>query len=653
MEMISKNNIKWPYFFIIAINTFFGWQILKTFLSLLVNFYRERPDISLTDVGIYAVISFSLVFAAGFLFKLGRRPLLWVILGGVGLIRMILQLNSWPSLSLAMSAVGTILWLASFILFISLLQQEKIDLFYTFFPGLLFGISLATAVHGLLGTWDMVWRSDPFITADVILIVLVQLWLISRLSGDLGQVKLSDGRKTVFYTLAVLMPFIFLQLFKFQNIAALSAVTGFSTVISLTVVLASNAAAFACVYLFKFKKVRLPLAVPAAVLLVASFWPGTGGYLYVLQIFLGNISCFWLMIIIINKAVSISLVKTPWKNTAAIGLSGLLLFIFAFIYYGSYDMNLPFDNWIIPVFLAALIGICGIVAVSLKLPRGRSLKKEDPGPVSKSLWMRTLPLLLAIALLAVPLIMMVPVKYPDDPRDGPAPQSSVRVMDYNIHQGFNIGGYQDLESIARVIEGSGAEIVALQEVSRGWVINGSADTLNWLSGRLGMEYIYMPASDAIWGNAVLSKYPLKLVKSGFLPREGAPLRRSFLLVEVEIGRGKNINILCTHLHHIEGEGMIREKQVDELLARWNGLQRTIILGDFNAEPGDAEIEKMYQAGFIDSQLELGAGDQPTWAHYEPYERIDYIWVTPGLKISDLKVPFSTASDHLPIIINVE
>ena len=68
MKTISKNNLNWSYFFAIAINTFFGWQILKAFLSLLVNFYRERPNIVLTDVAIFAVISFSLVFATGFLF---------------------------------------------------------------------------------------------------------------------------------------------------------------------------------------------------------------------------------------------------------------------------------------------------------------------------------------------------------------------------------------------------------------------------------------------------------------------------------------------------------------------------------------------------------------------------------------------------------
>ena len=48
-----------------------------------------------------------------------------------------------------------------------------------------------------------------------------------------------------------------------------------------------------------------------------------------------------------------------------------------------------------------------------------------------------------------------------------------------------------------------------------------------------MEYkLFMPASDLVWGNAILSRYPLKLVSSGFLPRMGAPLRRSYLFAEL-------------------------------------------------------------------------------------------------------------------------
>ena len=125
---------------------------------------------------------------------------------------------------------------------------------------------------------------------------------------------------------------------------------------------------------------------------------------------------------------------------------------------------------------------------------------------------------LMLSLFIVPAVLDLPSAY------SPATaiqRDSVKVMHYNIHQGFNIDGYQDLESIARVIEKNGADIVSLNEVSRGWVVNGSADLYEWLADRLDMEYkLFMPASDLVWGNAVLSRYPLKTCKQRFSAPDG-------------------------------------------------------------------------------------------------------------------------------------
>jgi endonuclease/exonuclease/phosphatase family metal-dependent hydrolase len=79
---------------------------------------------------------------------------------------------------------------------------------------------------------------------------------------------------------------------------------------------------------------------------------------------------------------------------------------------------------------------------------------------------------------------------------GPAP--AVRVLSYNLHFGFDIRGWSDLEGIARAIESSGAEVVGLQEVSRGWYVNGSTDMLAWLQRRLRMPHArFAGASDTI------------------------------------------------------------------------------------------------------------------------------------------------------------
>ncbi len=77
------------------------------------------------------------------------------------------------------------------------------------------------------------------------------------------------------------------------------------------------------------------------------------------------------------------------------------------------------------------------------------------------------------------------------------------------------------------------------------------------------------------------------------------------------------------------------------------------MGDFNAGKRSNEIEMMYSAGLTDSQLESGREDELTYPHKEPLQRIDYIWVTPDIEISDLEVPYSTASDHLPVVVDIE
>jgi len=631
----GKNNLSWFYFGFIALNTFFGIGILKMFLSLLVNFYRERPNVSLIDMGIYALITFMLVFLTGFLFRLfNYKTLAWILIGGVSAARFLLQFTAWAPLSLAISALGTLLWITSFIFFISVIQQGKIDLFVDVMPGLIAGISFYSAMHALFGTWDMIWRSEPAVSLIILFLTSLQLWIIFNISKKFGEIKAVDGRNNVFYTLIVIAPWFLLQMLKFQNVASHTATAGFNLTISLVIILASNTAAFCIIFLFRFKKTRLLLTLAASILALLSFWPGAAGYLYTLQIIFGQIGFVWILLVTLNKAAGSYVDKVPWKNTFAIGISGIIFFIFAFAYYGSYEISLPFENWIVPIFLAAAISICGLFSISSANVNYKNFK----------------PVYAIMSLLIIPVLIAMPARYTCRPVEE---KSSIRVVNYNIHQGFNIDGYLDLESIARLIESSGADVVSLQEVSRGWVINSSADTLSFLSERLGMEYIFMPASDSIWGNAVLSKYPIKLIRSDYLPRFGAPLRRSFLLVGVELTKIEDINILCTHLHHTEDEGCIRESQVSRILAGWGGLERTLIMGDFNAETGDPEIEKMYQAGLVDSQKAIGEGEGLTWVHYEPYRRIDYIWATPDLEIFNLEVPCSTASDHLPTAISVK
>ncbi len=548
---------------------------------------------------------------------LSKRTLFVVLIISISTVRYILQISRWAPLSLAVSALGTILWILSLVFFISIAQQRKIKLFFTFFPAVLFGFAINTSISGLFGTWDMAWRPEPLVILLLLGIIILKIRLAFRVCYDLEyQKNYSDGSRAVFYSLVMVMPFVFLQLYQFQNIAAFSAKTAMDTVSAVAIITASNIAALAFAYLISVKKSRIFITAATSVFAVFSFWPEVTGRLYILQVIAGNIAVWWLLLIVLNRSVTYSKEKIPWKNNTAFGISGLLLFIFAFIYYGSYDLSLPLQSWMIPVFIAFLMAIFAILSASLKpVIRFRVFEKKgaypgdgrrpgygnysgrgngnghgnssgpgsysgggnsfgqgryaQTGSIRNALFGRGMEkyalVFLMLSLFIVPAVLDLPSAY------SPATaiqRDSVKVMHYNIHQGFNIDGYQDLESIARVIEKNGADIVSLNEVSRGWVVNGSADLYEWLADRLGMEYkLFMPASDLVWGNAVLSRYPLKLVSSGFLPRMDAPLRRSYVFAEVDLSSIglKNIYTVTTHLHHIAGQSEKRQAQVQALL----------------------------------------------------------------------------------------
>jgi MFS family permease len=296
------------YFLIIIINTVFGLQILSSFLSLLVNYLRERPTVSLIQVAIYALVTFLLVFLAGLLFKkLSKHALFLTLMIAVAVLRFIIQVCRVASLSLAVSALGTVFWIISIVFFISLAQQRKIKLFFTVFPAILFGFAIYTCINGLLGTWDMIWRPEPLIIFILFAFVIFKIRLALTASFDLERQKsYSDGSRAVFYSLVIVMPFIFLQLYQFQNVAAFDAKTGFAPVLSSTIILASNVAALAFSYLISIKRLRIPITIISAILVVLSFWPELTGTLYILQVVIGNLASWWLLLAVLNRAVSYS-----------------------------------------------------------------------------------------------------------------------------------------------------------------------------------------------------------------------------------------------------------------------------------------------------------------------------------------------------------
>jgi endonuclease/exonuclease/phosphatase family metal-dependent hydrolase len=235
----------------------------------------------------------------------------------------------------------------------------------------------------------------------------------------------------------------------------------------------------------------------------------------------------------------------------------------------------------------------------------------------------------------------------------PPPNQPVRIMTYNLHNGFDPWGNLDLETLARTIEQQQADVVGLQEVSRGWVVNGSVDMLDWLARRLDMTAVFAPTTGPLWGNALLTRLPIVSQRTLPLPPDDLLLGRGVLEVVVDAGDGTTLTVLTTHYHHVFADGAIRLQQSAAILEEWPNPRRTILLGDLNAKPDTAEMVLLAEAGWQDALLVNGITPPFTYPSLNPIRQIDYIWVSPDLAVGETAVLPDAGSDHLPIITSLE
>jgi endonuclease/exonuclease/phosphatase family metal-dependent hydrolase len=230
--------------------------------------------------------------------------------------------------------------------------------------------------------------------------------------------------------------------------------------------------------------------------------------------------------------------------------------------------------------------------------------------------------------------------------------TSVRLMDYNLHDAVNTDGHVDPEALAQVIEQSEADIVGLQEISRGWLVWGGMDMLTWLSQRLDMPYVWGPTADEQWGNAILSRYPITKVEFYDLPPEDVLLLRGFIWAEIDID-GTILTVIDTHYSERDDQDEIRAIQSSAILSTWNNQPATVIMGDLNSLPDSQAVTLMLDAGLIDISREIGQQPTFTYSSFHPDHQIDYIFVTPDLGFSDFVIPDTQASDHLPLATTIE
>jgi endonuclease/exonuclease/phosphatase family metal-dependent hydrolase len=261
-----------------------------------------------------------------------------------------------------------------------------------------------------------------------------------------------------------------------------------------------------------------------------------------------------------------------------------------------------------------------------------------------------LPVAIAVMAIAVgvPLATLLTTPAAADPQ--PA-KLTFRVMTYNIHQGFDAGQIPSLDALVDTISREGPDVVLLQEVVRGWMIDEQQDTLSVLAERLGMQYAFLPNIGDLYGDAVLSRFAMTDVRQVHYAIEPGIKHQPRGALFVRIA---DVLFVCTHLDELSDGTFVRQEQVRTIIREVGDATPLIVGGDLNAKPDDIEVRLFNEFGLDD----LGAEAGDTTTGDDPQKRIDYLWgrgvigaqahTVGGQDLADAK----RASDHRPLIVNI-
>lgn len=239
----------------------------------------------------------------------------------------------------------------------------------------------------------------------------------------------------------------------------------------------------------------------------------------------------------------------------------------------------------------------------------------------------------------------------------------LRLMTYNVHRCVGVDRDLNVERVAAVIADARPDIVALQELDVGRMRTRGVDQAHALAELLGMRSRFHPAmhvEEELYGDAILTALPERLVRAGSLPtypRIRSLEPRGALWVAIDIG-GVELQVINTHLGLVPRE---QQLQATALLGeQWMTSEAftspAILLGDFNATPY-SQTYRMFQTVLRDAQLGRKAAPTATFPSRFPFMRIDHVFLAGDIEVTGIHSPYDArarvASDHLPLIVDVE
>lgn len=326
----------------------------------------------------------------------------------------------------------------------------------------------------------------------------------------------------------------------------------------------------------------------------------------------------------------------------ALGAVSLVLLIFAQIFTTVYDYIPVIGPWFRDRFWLVVTLPAAVMALAVFLARGgipAAFHERRRWSISFYLGM----------FIGIPLIFLVfwtaGAYYFPEPQPA-APKTSLRVVTYNLQQGYNNQGQKSFDEQYRVLI-QDADIIGLQETDTARIAGGNSDLVRYLADQMNMYSYYGPrTTSGTFGIALLSRYPIQDARTFFMYSEGE--QTAAIRARITVG-GKTFTVLVTHLGN-DGP-LIQQQQVLEGL---QGQENIIAMGDFNFR-SDSESYRQTVA-VLEDGWEL-AQEKDFNQKDDPSRRIDHFFLSPDLLASGVQIRRATylpkgPSDHPGMVIEL-
>ncbi len=211
--------------------------------------------------------------------------------------------------------------------------------------------------------------------------------------------------------------------------------------------------------------------------------------------------------------------------------------------------------------------------------------------------------------------------------------------------------------ISDILRDCNADIIALQELDCGRARSKNIDQPQSIADELGMHMLFYSCDgwkDGKYGNAILSKHPITLVRSANLPGLGRYEPRGAIWAEIIINN-QPVHVVNTHLGLTASE---RALQVRALLGpEWMGAhafsESAVLCGDFNFSPRDPLYHVLTERLRDVQMVQRARRAFPTWLGLRT---IDFVLVSHAIEVHEVRVHWTMrariASDHMPLVAGV-